>query len=105
MASVGSYFFDSENVNSSYDSSFKTGVGQPITSHIGECIILRSGPCVMKMKRPFSTFLLYVFSHDRLGLPSCHHWRWEEQHRVATNAHLPTGEPKLFIRLRGAEKE
>jgi hypothetical protein len=105
MASVGPYFFDSENVNSSYGLPFKTGVGQPISSHSGEWIILRSAPCEIKKKGPFSTFLLNVFSQDKFGLPSCRHSRLEEQHCTVTNAQLPTGEPKLFVRLRRAEKE
>jgi hypothetical protein len=95
-----------ENVNSSYVLPFKTGVGQPIALHIEEWIILRSAPCVIKKKRPFSTFLLNVFSQDRFGLPSCRHWRLEEQHRTTTDTHLPIGWPKLFVTLRRrAEKE
>jgi hypothetical protein len=95
-----------ENVNSSYVLPFKTGVGQPIALHVEEWIILRSAPCVINKKRPFSTFLLNVFSQDRFGLPSCRHWRLEEQHRTTTDTHLPIGWPKLFVTLkRRAEKE
>lgn len=72
----------------------------------GEWIILRSAPCVIKKRRSFNTFLLNVSSQDRFGLPSFCHWRLEEQRCVATNTHLPTGGPKLFVKLRRrAEKE
>jgi hypothetical protein len=95
-----------ENVNSSYGLPFKTSVGQPIMSHAEERIILASAPCVIKKKRPFSTFLLNVFSQDRFDLPSCRHWRLEEQHRTTKNAHLPICGPKPFVTLRRrAEKE
>jgi hypothetical protein len=96
---------DSSRSMASIGLPFKTGVEQLIASHAREWIILRSGPCVMKKRRPFSTFLLNVFSQDRMGLASCRHWRFEEQQHARMNAHLSTGEPKLSLGLRRAEKE